>query len=109
MKIRYCFEAGHSICDENSPCSYPHGHSWVLEVQCFDAMLSQSGHICKVLSEMIEQFFMHKWLNSTLNTSQPTLDFIVNWIRNHLVTHKIAPVTITLYQSRLELQQIDID
>ena len=106
MQARYCFEAGHAICDENSPCNYPHGDSWVLEVQLVNTIVAENDHICKVLSEMIEQFFMNKWLNSTLNTTKPTLEFIVNWIRDHLRVHHIEPALITLYQSSTEQIQL---
>ena len=100
MEHSFCFEAGHFVHGTSGACCFPHGHSFVL-------ILKRSGQdlqadcdsFVAIVQQMIETTFHHKWLNDTLNTNQPDLDYIADWIKNYLKAKVSTLSEVILYNS----------
>lgn len=90
----YTFEAGHVMTHHDGKCSRPHGHSYILKVRLRCKELIPSGpktnmvmdfyDLNQIVRPMIEEFFDHRWLNETLNSSSPSVEFIAKWIYDYL-------------------------
>jgi 6-pyruvoyltetrahydropterin/6-carboxytetrahydropterin synthase len=97
------FEAGHVLKNNDGKCGVPHGHSFIIFVKIQAGQLIDSGpqknmiidhhEISKIVNPMIESYFDHKWLNDTLKTEAPTIEFIAKWVYDYL-----APSLPYLYQ-----------
>ena len=94
LEKTFRFEAGHQLKLHDGKCRHPHGHSYILTVKLTsDALISSGpktnmvydlGDISSIVKPMIKDFFDHKWLNDTLETDSPTVEFIAKWIFNYL-------------------------
>lgn len=105
----YQFEAGHVLKHHNGRCSSPHGHSYTLFVKLRSKELTKEGpktnmivdfyDIDKVVMPMIDQYFDHKWLNDTLQTDSPTVEFIAKWVFKHLKPHFPSLHCVTIHET----------
>lgn len=78
-------------------CSWPHGHTFELRVILKAPELPVDGpqkhmimdleEVSSLVKPMIDQYFEHRWLNDTLETDAPTLEYAAFWIYNHLRPH----------------------
>lgn len=103
------FEAGHVLTQHDGKCSFPHGHSYVLQVVLRSKTLIESGPKTNMLIDfsdlsatvkpMIETYFDHCWLNDTLQSQSPTVEFIAKWIYKFLKPHLPQLYAITLYET----------
>lgn len=94
LKRTFTFEAGHILTYHDGKCKHPHGHSYILTVHVIAKDLIPSGpkknmvmdfsDISKITKQMIDEYLDHKWLNETLNSDSPTVEFIAKWIFDHL-------------------------
>lgn len=90
----FTFEAGHTLDHHDGHCRHPHGHSYILTVQLESPSLVADGpkrnmvidfaDISTVVIPMIDQYFDHCWLNDTLETDSPTVEFMAQWIFRYL-------------------------
>lgn len=88
------FEAGHQLHHHDGPCAMPHGHSYKLVVTVRSNSLASSGpkknmvldfyEITAAVKPMIDTYFEHKWINDTLETDSPTVEFLSKWIFDFL-------------------------
>lgn len=94
LEKSFIFEAGHVLKNHDGKCSRPHGHSYMVTVKLRgndlvssgpkQGMLRDFGDISTVVKPMIEEYFDHKWINDTLKTDFPTVEYIAKWIYDHL-------------------------
>lgn len=88
------FEAGHSLVHHDGKCREPHGHSYILTVYLKANDLVANGpktnmvmdftDITSVVKPMIEDYFDHHWINDTLETDSPTVEYMTRWIYHYL-------------------------
>jgi 6-pyruvoyltetrahydropterin/6-carboxytetrahydropterin synthase len=97
LERTYTFSAGHEFPLAPGMCNRPHGHTFELRVILKAAALPQSGAgkhmivdllvVDGVVKPMIDRYFEHRWLNDTLETDAPSLEFAACWIYNYLKPH----------------------
>jgi len=90
----FYFEAGHSLEGHDGTCGRPHGHSYSLIVTLKSDTLIDSGpkknmvidfqDITDIVKPMLRKYFDHHWLNDSLGTTNPSVEFIARWIYHHL-------------------------
>ena len=90
----FTFEAGHALHHHDGHCRQPHGHSYILTVHLQSPSLIGDGpkrnmvidfaDISAVVSPMVDTYFDHRWLNDTLETDSPTVEFMSSWIFAYL-------------------------
>jgi 6-pyruvoyltetrahydropterin/6-carboxytetrahydropterin synthase len=105
----FTFEAGHSLVHHDGHCRHPHGHSYVLTIHLqSDRLITDGpkrnmvidfGDISACVSPMVDRYFDHCWLNDTLETDSPTVEFMAQWIYNHLKPQLPALAAITLHET----------
>lgn len=98
----FTFEAGHVLVHHDGHCSSPHGHSYtaciklrapsLIDSGCKKNMVIDFGDIKTAVAPMLRDYLDHHWLNDTLKTDSPTVEFIAKWIFDH-----IKPKLPTLY------------
>jgi 6-pyruvoyltetrahydropterin/6-carboxytetrahydropterin synthase len=103
------FEAGHRLCHHDGKCHAPHGHSYILRVHLAGDELIQSGpktnmlvdfsDVTAIVKPMIERYFDHHWLNDSLATDSPTVEFIARWIFEYLKPSVPFLVAVTLHET----------
>lgn len=103
------FEAGHILEHHDGKCSHPHGHSYILTVRIRSDTLIKTGpkqnmvidfyDISTAVKPMIEQYFDHHWINDTLNTEAPTVEFISKWIYDYLKPKLPLLSSVTLQET----------
>jgi 6-pyruvoyltetrahydropterin/6-carboxytetrahydropterin synthase len=103
------FEAGHSLTLHDGKCRHPHGHSYILTIHIQSEELIQSGpktnmvmdfsEITSIVNPMISQYFDHHWMNDTLKTDSPTVEFMAQWIYHYLKPHLPKLHAITLNET----------
>lgn len=94
LKRTFTFEAGHTLTHHDGKCRHPHGHSYILTVHIIAEELIQTGpktnmvmdfsDISRITKQMLDEHLDHKWLNETLNSDSPTVEFIAKWIFDYL-------------------------
>lgn len=94
VEKEFSFEAGHCLVHHDGKCSSPHGHSYVFIVTLAGHQLIQDGPqknmiidfytLDAAIAPMIEDYLDHKWLNDSLGTDSPSVEFIAKWIYDHL-------------------------
>ena len=94
----FSFESGHVASHKEGPCSFPHGHSYILIV-CCEAFVLQDQ--CDLVQAMIDNYFHRKWLNETLKMAAPLLDDLAQWIFHFLDCKLSGLKAIKLYDSPL--------
>lgn len=109
LEKTFHFEAGHSLIHHDGKCRQPHGHSYVLTicVRTTDLiasgpkknMVMDFGDISNVVEPMIEEYFDHRWLNTTLNNDSTTVEFMAKWIFDYLVPKLPNLHAITLHET----------
>ncbi|CDR35081.1 6-carboxytetrahydropterin synthase QueD [Criblamydia sequanensis] len=109
LEKSFRFEAGHSLPQSNSKCRVPHGHSFLLVVKIRAEKLQEEGQernmvvdfnvISSVVRPLINEYFDHCWLNDTLQTDAPTVEFIARWIYNRLKPELPDLYSITLHET----------
>jgi 6-pyruvoyltetrahydropterin/6-carboxytetrahydropterin synthase len=102
----FTFSAGHSLTSGEGMCARPHGHTFTLTIILSAPRLQTEGpeknmivdldRMQALIKPMIDQYFEHRWLNDTLETDAPTLEYAAYWIFNHL-----SPTLDHLYCIRL--------
>jgi len=90
-------------------CRRPHGHTYTLEVTLRANELQPSGpstnmvmdfkDISSLVKPMLEAFLDHHWLNDTLETDSPTVEFLAQWIYRHLKPQTPNLYSVTLYET----------
>lgn len=103
------FEAGHVLTKHDGKCAVPHGHSYVLQLALRSERLVESGpktnmlidfhDLDRMVKPMIEEYLDHRWLNDTLNSDSPTVEFIAKWIYDFLKPKLPMLKTVTLYET----------
>ena len=106
LQKSFRFEAGHCLAFHDGKCIQPHGHSYILVVHLLSHELLQEGpqknmvmdfaDITAVVKPMIDKYFDHQWLNESLKTETPTVEFMAKWIYQYLEPHipKLNAITI---------------
>jgi 6-pyruvoyltetrahydropterin/6-carboxytetrahydropterin synthase len=105
----FLFEAGHVLKHHDGHCSTPHGHSYVLTIKLRANSLIPNGpkrnmvidfsDLSSIVKPMIETYFDHKWLNDSLKTDSPTVEFISRWIFDHLHPQLPQLSSVTLQET----------
>jgi len=103
------FEAGHSLEHHDGICRGPHGHSYILTVALRSETLNSSGpktnmvidfgDLSAIVKPMIVGYLDHKWLNDTLETDSPTVEYIAKWIFEYLQPKIPQLYAISLYET----------
>lgn len=103
------FEAGHSLEHHDGICKGPHGHSYVLSVILRSETLHPTGpkknmvidfgDLSAIVKPMIFDYLDHKWLNDSLQTDSPTVEYIAQWIYEHLEPKIPQLYSISLYET----------
>lgn len=109
IEKKFHFEAGHVILHHDGKCSFPHGHSYILTVALRSKTLIDSGpkmnmlidfnDLSSIVKPMIEKYFDHCWLNDTLQSESPTVEFIAKWIYDFLKPQLPQLYAITLHET----------
>lgn len=105
----YTFEAGHILKYHDGKCAFPHGHSYTLQIVMRSPTLITTGpkmnmvidfaDINTIVKPMIEQYFDHRWLNDTLKTETPTVEFMTKWIYDFIKPNFPKLYSVTLYET----------
>ncbi len=109
LEKTFRFEAGHCLEHHDGKCKDPHGHSYVLGV-CLSSdslvatgpktnMILDFADIAAIVKPMIEAYFDHKWLNDTLKTDSPTIEFMAKWIYDYLQPKLAHLSAITIWET----------
>lgn len=109
LSKEFHFEAGHCMTYHDGKCREPHGHSYILvvhltgenliETGCKKNMLVDFHDISAIVKPMIEKYFDHKWLNNTLDSDSPSVEFMARWIFEYLVPFIPLLSAITLHET----------
>lgn len=109
LEKSFKFEAGHSLAHHDGKCKEPHGHSYVLVVHVRSESLIPSGpktnmvidftDISTIVKPMINDYFDHKWLNTTLDTDSATAEYMAKWIYEYLTPLIPGLSAITLHET----------
>ncbi len=109
LEKQFTFESGHVLVHHDGKCRQPHGHSYTLIVQVASPTLIANGpktnmvidfnDISAIVCPMIENYFDHKWLNDSLNTDSPTVEFMAKWIYEFLEEKLPGLAAITLHET----------
>lgn len=92
LRKSFKFEASHQLKHYDGKCSRLHGHSWELIVEIIGKLepsvnpqiLIDYFDISKVVKPLLEEKFDHWHLNETLNTEDPTSEFVAKWLFDYL-------------------------
>lgn len=105
----FTFEAGHVLTHHDGRCKNPHGHSYIMTIHIRTAELISSGpktnmvidfnDISAIVKPMLDGYLEHKWLNDTLQSDSPTVEFIAKWIFNYLEPLISGLYAISLYET----------
>jgi len=103
------FEAGHSLVHHDGKCRNPHGHSYVLTLHVArnelipsgpkSNMVCDFGDLSKIVKPMINKYFDHQWVNDTLKSDSPTVEFMSKWIYDYLKKDLPYLVAVTLHET----------
>jgi len=103
------FDAGHVLECHTGRCRRPHGHTYTLDITLRSKELQSSGpatnmvwdfhDVSSAVKPMIENFFDHQWLNDTLDTESPTVEFMARWIYLHLKSKIPELYCVTLHET----------
>ncbi len=109
LEKSFSFEAGHILTHHDGKCSQPHGHSYQLTIHVQSAQLISKGPKCnmvldfydisKIVKPLIENYLDHKWLNDSLHTDSPTVEFIAKWIFDYLDPLLPGLQAVSLYET----------
>lgn len=94
LEKTFRFEAGHVLAHHDGKCKIPHGHSYVLTVRVRSPKLQTEGpkrnmvidfqDISSIVKPLVKEKLDHCWLNDSLETDSPTVEYIALWIFNQL-------------------------
>lgn len=94
VEKEFSFEAGHCLIHHNGKCSQPHGHSYRFIVMLSSSTLIKDGPqknmiidfyvLDGIVNPLIEEHLDHKWLNDSLQTDSPSVEYIAKWIFDYL-------------------------
>jgi len=103
------FDAGHVLTRHNGKCCRPHGHTYSLDITVRTKELQSTGSttnmvvdfndISNLVKPMIEAYFDHHWINDTLETDSPTVEFMAKWIYRHLKPQMPILHAVSLYET----------
>lgn len=109
LKKTFHFEAGHQLVHHDGVCAHPHGHSYILTVHICSENLITDGpkknmvidfsEVSDIVKPMIKTYFDHCWLNDTLETDSPSVEFMTRWIYRYLKPKLEALTAITLNET----------
>lgn len=109
LEKTYRFEAGHALVHHDGKCRNPHGHSYQLTLHLKSDTLIPSGpkknmvldftDISTIVKPMINQYFDHRWINETLATDSPTVEFMAKWIYDYLLPHLPMLAAVALHET----------
>lgn len=109
LEKTFHFEAGHVLTHHDGKCRVPHGHSYVLTIHVRSPTLISTGpkknmvvdfqDINALVRPMILQSLDHKWLNDTLATDSPTVEFIAKWVYDYLEPLLPGLYAISMYET----------
>jgi len=109
LKKTFHFEAGHVLKHHDRKCNKPHGHSYTLVLSIHNEDLIASGpktnmvvdfgDVSQVVKPMIQEYLDHQWLNETLNTESPTVEFIARWVYRYLKPHLPLLKSVTVCET----------
>lgn len=109
LEKTFSFEAGHSLSHHDGKCRGPHGHSYILTVRLRTEQLIHTGpktnmvcdfyDISNIVKPMIVTYLDHKWLNDTLQSDSPTVEFISKWIYDYLEPFIPMLSAVTVYET----------
>ena len=97
--------AGHKLClAYDSPCSRPHGHNWIIEVEVSSEELNKDGMVIDftVIKDEIKGRIDHQNLNEIFSFN-PTAENIAEWIAGTL---KIVLVASYLKNDNHEMAKV---
>lgn len=85
LKKEFRFEASHKLTNHAGKCSRLHGHSWYFTVEIVgevdkNNMVIDYSAIKKVIKPIIVEKLDHWHLNDTLETEDPTSEYVAKWI-----------------------------
>lgn len=111
LSKQFRFEAAHQLPDHDGKCKRLHGHSWVGYVEVSGARLHESGSksgmlvdfadLKSIISDMVDEYLDHHFLNDALEMRSPTSELIAQWCYNYLAL-RIDGGVIYLESVRIE-------
>jgi 6-pyruvoyltetrahydropterin/6-carboxytetrahydropterin synthase len=109
LEKTFRFEAGHALVHHDGKCRNPHGHSYILSVVLRSTSLISSGpktnmvidfeDLSNIVIPMIDQYLDHQWLNDTLKSDSPSVEFIAKWTYEYLEPLLPGLYAITVYET----------
>jgi len=83
------FDAAHTLVDHLGPCGRLHGHTWTIKVEVGGSVDPTTGMVMDfgTLAHMVRTYLGrldHHDLNSVLETTQPTAEFLAHWLLRKL-------------------------
>jgi len=86
LRVRTHFDAAHQLVGYEGKCSQLHGHRWEVETVISGTgldnlnMLVDFGKLKSWMERAYENLFDHHFLNDTLETADPTAEFIAKFL-----------------------------
>lgn len=106
LEKSFVFSAGHQLSQHQGNCARKHGHTYELTLKLCTPDLQKAGpqvnmvidfaDIETIMHDLLENSLDHHWLNDTLNTESPTMEFIARWIYQQAKERLPYLVSVTL-------------
>src|SRR4030095_1982131 len=92
LKKSFRFEASHQLKNHKGKCARLHGHSWefIVEIEGEidkNNMVIDYAEISEIAKPLIDEKLDHWHLNDTLNSDDPTSEYVSKWLYNYLKPH----------------------
>lgn len=91
LKKNFRFEASHQLKHYEGKCCRLHGHSWKMTIEIkgeikstLNNMVIDYNIISKIVNPLLEERLDHFHLNDTLNSEDPTSEYVAKWIFDYL-------------------------
>lgn len=91
LRVKSHFDAAHRLEDYDGKCSRLHGHRWDVEIRVVGEtlddinMLVDFGYLKQKLKAILDGVCDHYGLNESLQESNPTAEFIAQWLYTELI------------------------
>lgn len=113
LEKSFFFAAGHQLVNHQGACARKHGHTYKLTLNLQTKLLQSSGpqtnmymdfaDIEVMMKDLLDNYLDHHWLNDTLQTNAPTMEFIAKWVFDQVKPRlpQLVSVAISIPQNRI--------
>lgn len=109
LQKKFRFEAAHRLPNHDGKCQRLHGHSWVGTVTLEDhdlhsqgpkaGMVMDFGDVKAALSDLLENYLDHCYLNESVGLANPTSEELARWVYYFLKPKLRQLVSVTIEET----------